>query len=103
MDIQFNTDNNIEGKQSMDDYMTTTISEGLKHFGEHITRIEVHVSDENGNKKGPKDKKCVLEARLKGIAPIAVSASEDNVRKAVVSAVDKMKSSLTTTMGKRKN
>ena len=102
MEIQVNTDNNVEGKQKLENYMTEAISEGLSRFGDLITRVEVHVSDENGNKKGPNDKRCLLEARLKGLAPIAVTSQEDNVHKAVVTAIDKMKASLNTTVGKMK-
>jgi ribosomal subunit interface protein len=102
MEIQVNTDNNIEGKQKLEKYMTEAISEGLSRFGDMITRVEVHVSDENGNKKGPKDKRCLLEARLKGMAPIAVTSHEDNIHNAVTSSIDKMKATLNKTMGKLK-
>lgn len=102
MEIQVNTDNNVEGKQKLENYMTESITEGLSRFSDMITRVEVHVSDENGNKKGPKDKRCLLEARLKGMAPIAVTSQEDNIHKAVTSSIDKMKAALNTAKGKLK-
>lgn len=102
MDIQFNTDNNVEGKQALENYMSQSISDALSRFDKHITRIEVHVSDENGNKKGPNDKRCLLECRLKGMEPIAVTSQEDNIKKAVAASIDKMKAKLTTRMGKLK-
>lgn len=102
MEIQVNTDNNVEGKQKLETYMTDAIAQGLNRFSDLITRIEVHVSDENGNKKGPNDKRCLLEARLRGLAPIAVTSQEDSVHKAVNSAIDKMRASLNTTVGKMK-
>ena len=51
MDIQFNTDSSVEGKHALEVYMTETISEALARFSDKITRIEVHVSNENGEKK----------------------------------------------------
>ena len=102
MEILFNTDNNVEGKQALEDYMSEIIQNGLSRFEKHITRIEVHVSDENGNKKGPNDKRCLIECRLKGLEPAAVTSHEDNIRKAVVSSLDKMKAKLTTITSKLK-
>lgn len=102
MEIQVNTDNNVEGKQKLESYMIEAISQGLNRFGDLITRVEVHVSDENGNKKGPNDKRCLLEARLKGLAPVAVTSQEDSVHKAVSASIEKMKASLSTTVGKMK-
>lgn len=102
MDIQFNTDNNVEGKQALETYMSEYIAESLDRFSTHITRVEVHVSDENGNKKGPKDKRCVIEARLKGMEPIAVTGQEDSIKKAVNEAVGKMRATLTSKIGKLK-
>lgn len=102
MEILFNTDNNVEGKQALEDYMSEIIQSGLSRFENHITRIEVHVSDENGNKKGPNDKRCLIECRLKGLEPAVVTSQEDNIRKAVVSSLDKMKAKLTTITSKLK-
>jgi hypothetical protein len=103
MDIQFNTDSSVEGKQALEVYMSETISEALARFSDKITRIEVHVSDENGDKKAPNDKKCVLEARLKGLDPIAVTGSGDTIKLAVTSAITKIKAALDTTLGRLSN
>lgn len=103
MDIQFNTNNTVEGKQALEAYMTETISEALARFSDKITRIEVHVSDENGDKKAPNDKRCVLEARLRGLDPIAVTGTGDTVKIAVSSAISKIKAALDTTIGRLAN
>ncbi len=100
MEIKINTDNNVEGKQSLKTYMQDLITSDLGRFDSYVTRMEVHLSDENGNKKGPKDKKCVIECRMKGADPIAVTSQEDNIHKAVDAAIDKMKAKLTTRIGR---
>ena len=103
MIIQFNTDNNIEGSERLNEYFSTTLSESLNRFSNQITRLEVHLTDENSNKEGQNDKRCMLEARLEGIQPIAVTNNADTIEQAVKGAVDKLKSSLDTVIGKLRN
>ena len=103
MIIQFNTDNNIAGSERLNEYFTTTLSESLNRFSNQITRLEVHLTDENSNKEGQNDKRCMLEARLEGIQPIAVTSNADTIEQAVKGAVDKLKSSLDTVIGKLRN
>lgn len=103
MTIQFNTDRTIRGDERRQHYHTSLIEEGLKRYQSHITRIEVHLSDENGKKEGRKDIVCLLEARLEGRQPIAVSAQADTVGEAVSAATDKLKNSLETILGRIQN
>jgi ribosome-associated translation inhibitor RaiA len=94
MKVQFNTDKTISGNERNEAFFTTHISEQLDRFQSEITRIEVHLSDENGDKKGTDDKHCLLEARLQGRQPIAVSNNAPTIEKAVSGALDKLKKSL---------
>jgi len=103
MKIQFNTDSNITESKELRDSLIALISEGLSRFSEHITRLEVHLSDENSLKEGLNDKRCLLEARLEGRQPIAVKNQANNLENAVTGAVDKLKSSLDTKIGRSKN
>ena len=101
--IQFNTDNNINGSERLNEYFETTISEALSRFSSQITRIEVHLKDENSNKEGLNDKRCMLEARVEGLQPIAVSSNADTIEQAVKGALGKLKSAIDTAVGKLKN
>ena len=103
MTIQFNTDKNIEGNDRLAAYVTSTLEESLDRFSSEITRIEVHISDENGSKAGQNDKRCMLEARLENRQPIAVTSHGATIEKAVKAAIDKLKASLETVLGKLKN
>jgi len=100
MKIQFNTDKSINGDEKHQDHFTSLIEEGLKRFQSQITRIEVHLSDQNGKKEGLKDMICVLEARVEGRQPIAVSCQAETVHRAVTGAIDKLKASLETILGR---
>jgi hypothetical protein len=103
MNIQINTDKSIDVEVRHQEYFSTQISEALDRFQDYITRVEVHLKDENGKKEGVNDKTCVLEARLKGKQPIAVTSQADSIEKAVSEAIDKMKVAVTTVIGKSQN
>jgi ribosome-associated translation inhibitor RaiA len=72
MKLQFNTDKNIQGTESLKTIVSEKINHGLKHFADKITRIEVHLSDQNADKTGPEDIQCKIEARVEGMQPIMV-------------------------------
>lgn len=103
MNVQFNTDKTVHGEQRSEAFFTTQIKEELQRFQSEITRIEVHVSDENGQKKGSNDIRCLIEARIEGKQPIAVICQTDTIEFAVSGAIDKMKASLETEFGRMSN
>lgn len=103
MIIQLNTDKNISGDERLEDYLNTIISDELSRFSNDITRIEVHLSDENSSKEGVNDKRCMLETRLKNKHPIAVTCHANTVEKAVNDALDKLKTSMETIIGRLEN
>ncbi len=103
MIIQFNTDNNINSSEILRKPLINLISEELSRFDKHITRVEVHLSDEDGNKDGLNDKRCMLEARIEGRQPIAVINHADNHEQAMSGAIDKLKTSLDTIVGRLRN
>ncbi|MET7030645.1 HPF/RaiA family ribosome-associated protein [Sediminicola luteus] len=100
MTIQINTDNTISGEKRNEEYFSSLIAEALQRFDSHITRIEVHLKDENGKKDGFNDISCLIEARIEGKQPIAVSNQADSVDQAVIGAIDKIKSAVGTIVGK---
>ena len=103
MKIQFNTDKNVTGSKAFRTSTIAVISEELNRFDDRITRLEVHLSDENGNKFGQNDKRCTIEARLHGLKPIAVTNHADSQELAVTGAVDKLKSSIDKIEGRLRN
>lgn len=103
MTIQFNGDNNLTIHEEFRDKLKDQLTEELDRFSEYITRLEVHFSDENGHKTGQNDKRCMLEARVEGRQPIAVSAEASNYELAVDASVEKLKSSLDTVLGRRRD
>ena len=90
MQIQLNTDARIQGQDSLAAWVEGELEERLARFRDQITRIEVHLSDVNGERVGGDEKRCLLEARLPGRPPVAVSHSAGKVADAVHGAADKM-------------
>lgn len=100
MRIQINTDHNIEGHEALADHLRAIVETALSRFGERITRVEVHLSDQNGDKFGRTDKRCVMEARLAGRQPIAVTNEAATVDEAVDGAAGKLTRLIETTLGR---
>lgn len=104
MQIQINTDRNIAGREKLTAHFKAVLKDALSRFSGQITRVEVHLSDENSHKtSGLDDKRCVLEARLKGLQPIAVTHQAATLDQAVDGAAEKLKKSLESTLGRLHN
>jgi ribosome-associated translation inhibitor RaiA len=100
MQIQINTDHHIEGHEALVAWATGEVKSALGRHGDHITRVEVHLSDENGHKHGPSDKRCLMEARVEGRPPLAVTQHAENLNQAVSGAADKMVRLIDSTLGR---
>jgi ribosome-associated translation inhibitor RaiA len=100
MKIQLNTDANIDGNEALAMRVSATVEQALAHFSEHVTRVEVHLSDANGSKAGQQDQRCVLEARLEGRQPVAVTNQADTVDQALQGAAQKLARVLDGTLGR---
>ena len=101
MQIQMNTDGNIEGHEALATQVSSVVENALKHVSDHITRVEVHLSDENSDKKGGNDDmRCVMEARLEGRQPVAVTHHAATVDQAVDGAAGKLTRMIESTLGR---
>jgi ribosome-associated translation inhibitor RaiA len=101
MQIQVNTDRNIEGHEAMAEQVSGVVESALSRFSTRITQVELHLSDENSNKKGGNDDiRCMIETRLEGLRPIAVTHQAATVEQSVDGAADKMVNLIETTLGR---
>jgi ribosome-associated translation inhibitor RaiA len=71
------------------------ITHALQHLAERLTRVEVHFKDLNGHKGGI-DKRCVMEARPRGLDPIVVEHDAAEASEALVQASGKLERALRT-------
>lgn len=100
MQVKVNTDKNIEGSARMISYFNETIQDSLSRFQDHVTSVQVFLSDENADKAGSDDKKCLLEARVKGMKTVVASHNAENIDIAFSGAIDKLIKSLDSSIGK---
>jgi len=101
MQVQINTGSNTEGHEELSRQVKAVVRDVLERFSERSTRVEVHLSDENSAaKSGGGDLRCLLEARLAGLQPTAVSHQAETLEQAVDGAVEKLKRSLESTLGR---
>lgn len=101
MQVQFQTDNHIEGTEAMAQWASTTVKTALQRFSGQITRVEVHVSDESAGKKNTQESiQCTMEVRLEGHQPVALKHLGANLNQAIEGAAEKMGRLIDSTLGR---
>jgi len=103
MQVQVNTDDHIQGGESLAQWVNDETVSRLSRFRDHITRVEVFMTDLDGSKSGVKDKRCRLEARVANRQPVNVTADADKMATAFIDAVDKLTRALDTDLGRVKD
>ncbi|MEP7307478.1 MAG: HPF/RaiA family ribosome-associated protein [Acidobacteriota bacterium] len=100
MPIQTNTDRSIAGSDGLSAQANTIVESALGRFSGRITRAEIYLSDKNGASGGVEDKRCMMEARLEGRQPIAVTHRAATVEQAMKGAANKLKRAIGSTIGR---
>jgi ribosome-associated translation inhibitor RaiA len=101
MQVQIHTDHNIEGHEALAAQVSSVVESALSRISDHITRVEVHLRDENSDKKGGNDDmRCMMEARLEGRQPTAVTHQAATLERAVDGAAEKLTRLIEHTLGR---
>ena len=100
MQIQLNTDTHIAGDARLGALAEETLQAELGHLTGRLSRIEVHLGDENGAKGGARDIRCVLEARPEGMQPHTVQHHDADIATALRGAAKKLRALLESEFGK---
>lgn len=103
MQVQVNTDDHIHGGESLAQWVKDEAGTRLTRFKDHITRLEVFLTDLDGAKSGVDDKRCRLEARVASRQPVTVTADADKMPAALIAAVEKLGRALDTDLGRVKD
>jgi ribosomal subunit interface protein len=99
MQVQVNS-NQIVASASVQDWVSAAVGGRLDRFEDFLTRVEVHLSDENAKKAGADDKRCQIEVRPKGHQPLSVTHKSESMNQAVDGAAEKMRHALEHLMGR---
>ena len=100
MQILVYTDHNFEGSEEFSHHIEASVRTALHRYADQITRVEVHLSDENGAKSGDGDKRCLMEARPAGHKPLTASNDAATLQGAFDGAAKKMAHLLESTLGR---
>jgi ribosome-associated translation inhibitor RaiA len=100
MQVLLNSDHHITGHESLTERVQSIVEGSVERFADRITRVEVFLSDVNGAKHGARDKRCVMEARTAGVAPVAVSHEAPSILESIDGAASKLERALEHTFGR---
>lgn len=100
MIIQVNSDKHVDGNVNVIVDVEEKVQRALERHAERITRVEVHLNDENAHKNGQDDQRCLMEARLNGLPPIAVTHKAPTLAQAVDGALERLRNAITNQLGR---
>ena len=100
MQVLVNSNHTIDGGEDLTERVQGVVEGRLDRFEGRITRVEVHLNDLNGSKLGERDKRCMMEARIGGMKPIAVSHEAPTLTEAIHAAADKLERAIEHALGK---
>ena len=101
MIVQIHTDNYTESSERLKTQVEAVVASAVDRFADRISRVQVHLGDENSDRKGgANDKQCMIEARLDGRPPIAVSHKAPTLEQAMDGAGAKLERSIDSMLGR---
>ncbi len=100
MQIEIGSDHSVQIQDEWAGKLEEIVQHALRHHREQLTRVVVHLSDENAHKAGDNDKRCAMEGRLRGMQPVAVTHHGATYDQAVSGAAEKLGRLLEHTLAK---
>jgi len=94
MKVHLHTDNHVVVDGELAARIEANVGADLARYADHLTRVEVHVSDDSAGKRAGADIRCLIEARPAGRAPVIVTQKAREVGSALDGAVAKLVSAL---------
>ncbi len=80
----------VQHSDALDEHVEQHVNDDLKYQADRVTRVEVHLHDDNAHKSGTNDCRCLMEARIAGHQPIAVNEASDDLYKSITVASHKL-------------
>lgn len=100
MQVVVRTDRTVGGSDELNREVEAEVDSALSRFDERLTRVEVHLGDENADKHGAADKSCTVEARPAGQKPVAVTHHAATSIEALRGALRKLQNLLDSRFGR---
>ena len=97
MQIIINSNNQVPMNQDSIEQYQSEVAASLERFNDRITRIEVHLTDENSLAKGGVDDiRCLMEARPASQQPVSVEVRAASVEQAIREGTNTLKRRMNT-------
>ncbi len=103
MKILINSDKTIHSSASMQDNLKDILNRELTSYQTKLSRIDVHLTDQNGVKEGVNDILCLIEAHIDGRPSTLASQQADTLELAFSAALDHLVSSLERDFGRNQH
>ena len=100
MQIQINSDHQINPSPELANRIRALIQDKLDRHSDRITRVEIHLNDQNSVKGGSRDKRCLMEARIAGLGPVDVVHEAESLQLAIDGAMEKLERAIEHKLGK---
>jgi ribosome-associated translation inhibitor RaiA len=100
MQIQINTDHTISEHSRLDEHVRSVVESSIGRFGDHVSRVDVHLSNENKEKGADGGNYCMMEARVHGCEPVVVHEHGVDLHQSISSAASKLKRALDSALGR---
>ncbi|MEM6553843.1 MAG: HPF/RaiA family ribosome-associated protein [Planctomycetota bacterium] len=88
MKIQVNF-GDVDTSPALIEHAEDRIHSAFRHVEDRVTRVEVHLRDDNAQKHGSNDQRCTIEARIAGQQPLAVEATGEDLYAVIADAAHK--------------
>jgi ribosome-associated translation inhibitor RaiA len=88
--VQVNAGNGTHVQSDVAARIEGNVKAALEQYANEVRRVDVHLSDENHDKGGDDDKRCMMEALIVGHGRIAVTNFAGDLPLAIDGAVEKL-------------
>jgi hypothetical protein len=102
--VQVHANPDVAGGEQLSTEVEALVASVVGRFADRVSRVQVHLGDENSSAKGgSNDKRCMMEARIDGAAPVAVTELAPTIEQALNGAADKLERSLDSRLGRQRD
>jgi ribosome-associated translation inhibitor RaiA len=102
--VQVHTSPDLEGGDGLSTEVEAVVASAVGRFADRISRVQVHLDDQNSSAKGGgNDKRCMMEARIDGAAPVAVTELAGTLEQALNGAADKLERTIEHQLGRQRD
>ena len=104
MIVQVHTSPDVEGGERLTAEVEALVTSAVGRFADRLSRVQVHLGDQNSSAKGGgNDKRCMMEARIDGASPIAVTELAATIEQALDGAAEKLERSIDSHLGRQRD